>query len=411
MIGPFRIQSLLGRGGMGEVFSALDTRLDRKVAIKLLPEDFAADAQRLQRFQAEAKTLAALNHPNIMVIHDLGVNNGNPYLISELLEGTTLREKLSAGAIPQRKSIEYALQMSRGLAAAHARGIIHRDLKPDNIFITKDGRLKILDFGLAKLRSQLQTDPASPTLFDPTTPGIILGTVGYMSPEQIRAEEVDHRSDLFAFGCVFFEMLTAQRAFKGSSPAEVMSAILKEPSPRVRETNPEITAGMERVLSRCLEKSPTQRFQSAEDLAFALESLSDTHGAPVLPSSAASENSVAVLPFVNMSADHENEFLSDGISEDLITALCKVSGLRVSARMSAFAFKGKNEDIRRVGQVLNVAHVFEGSVRKSGEKLRITAQLVKVADGYHLWSEKYDRDLRDVFAIQDEIVRAIIEAL
>lgn len=403
---------------MGEVFLAMDTRLDRKVAIKILPAEFASDRQRLCRFEQEAKTLASLDHPNILSIFEVGTHDGAPYLVSQFLEGTTLREELRQSALPQRKAVDYALQIATGLAAAHAKGIIHRDLKPENIFITGDDRVKILDFGLAKLKDKTLDDSASaeaaadrPTLVQTTEPGIVLGTVGYMSPEQVRGDEVDHRSDFFAFGCVLFEILTGQRAFKGPSSADVMSAILKEAPPSIRELNPQLAAGLDRVLWRCLEKKVTHRSQSADDLAFALESSSDSQPAAISASSGVTEKSVAVLPFVNMSADRENEFLSDGITEDLITALSKVPGLRVPARTSSFAFKGKHEDIRRIGQLLSVTHVVEGSVRKSGEKLRITGQLVKVADGYHLWSEKFDRDLRDVFAIQDEITRAIVDAL
>jgi serine/threonine protein kinase/Tol biopolymer transport system component len=267
---------------MGEVFRARDTRLGRDVAIKVLPKDFAADAVRSRRFEQETKTLAALNHPNILTIHDAGVQDGTPFLVSELLEGQTLREQLSSGALPLRKAMDYALQIAQGLAAAHGRGIIHRDLKPENIFVTKDGRVKILDFGLAKLQGDFKSQISNlksagdeaPTLAESTQPGVVLGTPAYMSPEQVRGEPVDHRADIFAFGCVLYEMLAEQRAFRRDTPVESMNAVLKEEPPDFTTTNASIPAGLQRVLQRCLEKTPERRFQSASDLGFAIEAIS-----------------------------------------------------------------------------------------------------------------------------------------
>jgi serine/threonine protein kinase len=285
-LGPFKIQSLIGKGGMGEVFSALDTRLGRQVALKILPADFASDSDRVRRFQSEAKVLASLNHPNILVIHEVGGDSGHPYLVSELLEGRTLREELSSGALPVRNSINYAVQIANGLAAAHARGIIHRDLKPENIFITKDDRVKILDFGLAKLSPNPQSEFRNPqssaeaaTLLQSTVPGLILGTVGYMSPEQVRGEPADHRSDLFSFGCLLHEMLSGCPPFQRETAVESMNAVLKEEARDLNEAVAAVPSTLARIVRRCLEKDPHRRFQTAADLAFAFETLSGSAAA------------------------------------------------------------------------------------------------------------------------------------
>jgi serine/threonine protein kinase len=276
-IGHYQIISLLGRGGMGEVYRARDTRLSREVAIKVLPREYSADADRLRRFEQEARAAGMLNHPNILTIYEIGTHRGAPYLVSELLVGATLREQLRGAVLPLRRTFDYAVQMARGLAAAHDKGIVHRDLKPENLFITKDGRLKILDFGLAKLRQPPPggaVDTGAPTHPPGTAPGVVMGTVGYMSPEQVRAEEVDHRSDIFAFGAILYEMLAGLPAFGGASAAETMNAVLKEEPPDLSQTNRNIAPALERLMRRCLEKSAEERFQSARDLAFALEELS-----------------------------------------------------------------------------------------------------------------------------------------
>jgi hypothetical protein len=276
-LGPYEIVVLLGAGGMGEVYRALDTRLGRDVAIKVLPEGLAKDPDRLRRFEQEARTIAALNHPNILGIHDIGAHDGTPFLVSELLEGQTLREKLEAGPLPVRRAIEYALGIAQGLAAAHEKGIVHRDLKPENVFITRDGRVKVLDFGLAKLMRPEERNDTLATLASPATlPGMVLGTVGYMSPEQVRGESSDARSDIFSFGAVLYEMLTGKRAFKRETSAETMTAVLREEPPELNETGWQGPLGLQRILTRCLEKNVERRFQSASDLAFAIESLSGT---------------------------------------------------------------------------------------------------------------------------------------
>src|SRR5712692_8241763 len=275
-LGPYEIIGPLGAGGMGEVYRARDTRLGRDVAVKVLPSTFSADADRLRRFEQEACAAGALNHPNILIVHDIGTHDGSPYVVSELLEGETLRQRIGATALAQRRAIDYALQVAHGLAAAHEKGIVHRDLKPDNIFVTKDGRVKILDFGIAKLTqadgSRSQTD--IPTRRVDTDPGVVMGTVGYMSPEQVRGKAVDHRSDIFSFGAILYEMLSGRRAFHGESAADTMSAILKEDPPDLSETNHNISPPLERLVDHCLEKNPEERFHSARDLGFALEALS-----------------------------------------------------------------------------------------------------------------------------------------
>jgi hypothetical protein len=278
-LGPYEIQSPLGAGGMGEVYRARDTRLDRMVAVKVLPSSFAADADRLQRFEREARSVAALNHPNILAVHDIGTHEGAPYMVCELLEGETLRERLQGGVLSSRKAVEIAVQIAQGLAAAYDKGIIHRDLKPENIFLTKDGRVKILDFGLAKMahtgpevNSSVQTLTSADISL--TEAGQVLGTAGYMSPEQVRGLVIDHRSDIFVFGAILFEMLSGQRAFRHDTAAETMTAILKEDLPELTELNRSISPALDRIVRHCLEKNPDQRFQSARDLAFDLEALS-----------------------------------------------------------------------------------------------------------------------------------------
>jgi serine/threonine protein kinase/Tol biopolymer transport system component len=278
-LGPYEIQSPLGAGGMGEVYRARDTRLERIVAIKILPEAFSSDSDRLHRFQHEARILSTLNHPNVLAIYDVGEQNGLRYLVSEFLEGQSLREILTSRMIPRRKLIDYALEIAKGLAAAHDKGIVHRDLKPDNIFITHDDRVKVLDFGLAKQTyMETSTEEATMTAPVPTTPGTVMGTVGYMSPEQVRGQPLDHRADIFSFGAVLYEMASGKRAFHGDSSVETMNAILKEDAPELSASGAQVSPGLERIIRRCLEKKPERRFQSASDLAFAIEALSATSG-------------------------------------------------------------------------------------------------------------------------------------
>jgi serine/threonine-protein kinase len=393
---------------MGEVYRARDPRLGRDVAIKVLPADVAADPLRVSRFAQEARSVAALSHPNVLAIFD--VSSGSPpFLVTELLEGETLRARIARGRMSPSDAVDVVLALAAGLAAAHGRGIIHRDLKPDNVFLTRDALVKILDFGLAKemaiAGAPLDFDVTrSPSTLD----GTVVGTVGYMAAEQLRGQIVDPRTDIFAVGAVLYEMVTGERAFKGDSLADTMSAVLREAAPdlSIRSGMPPALA---RIVTRCLDKDPDRRFQSARDLTFALEPLSSRYTASSAPRQ--QTKSIAVLPFANMSGDPENEYFSDGLAEELINALARLDGLRVAARTSAFQFRGRNADVREIGRQLSVDHVLEGSVRRAGNRLRITAQLINVHDGYHVWSERYDREMSDVFDIQDEITAAIVKTI
>jgi TolB-like protein/Tfp pilus assembly protein PilF len=385
-LGPYEILSALGGGGMGEVYRARDTRLQRDVAIKVLPEPFAADPERLRRFEHEARAIAALNHPHICQLHDIGPG----YLVLEYIEGEPLH-----GPIAVEQAVLLALQMVSALEAAHRRGILHRDLKPLNIMVTPEGTAKLLDFGLAKLVG-VDADVTR------TMEGMVVGTAGYMSPEQAQGQSLDARSDVFSFGAVLYEMLSGSRAFGGSSTAEVLSAVLRD-DPRPIQAPP----ALERIVRRCLAKQPGQRFQTMEELRVALE-LAATE-----PAATPTEHqpSIAVLPFANMSADKENEFFGDGLAEEIINLLAQAPGLKVTGRTSSFFFRGKDVEFGEIGRRLNVGHILEGSVRRAGNRIRVTAQLIKVADGFHLWSERYDREVTDIFAIQDEITQAIAGAL
>ncbi len=282
-LGRYEILSPLGAGGMGEVYRARDARLGRDVAVKVLPSSFSADPDRLRRFEQEARAAGMLNHPNILAIYDVGAHDGSPYVVSELLEGKTLRDRLHGATCSTRKAVEYAIQIAQGLAAAHEKGIVHRDLKPENLFITRDGRVKILDFGLAKLAEpqfagSAQTEAPTVALDADTGPGVVMGTAGYMSPEQVRAQRVDHRSDIFSLGAILYEMVTGKRAFRGESAVETLNSILKDDPPELSETTRNIAPGLERVVKHCLEKNSDKRFQSARDLAFDLEALSGVSG-------------------------------------------------------------------------------------------------------------------------------------
>ena len=415
-LGPYEIVAPLGAGGMGEVYRARDLRLGREVAIKVLPAEVASDPERLARFEREARALAALTHPNILAIHEFDREGDVAFIVTELLEGETLRNRLSREHLPWRKAVEIGAAIADGLAVAHARRLIHRDLKPENLFISHDGAVKILDFGLARREPEVpfhQAATSASAAPDATTPGTRMGTVGYMAPEQVRGEPADARSDIFALGCVLFELLTGRRAFARATSVETMVAILKEPVPEPSSVVAGVPRELDRLVSRCLAKLPGERFQSASDLAYALRAVA----APSEPAQTDRDEarddrpSIAVLPFANLSADPEQEYFCDGMAEEVINALAHVHGLRVIARTSSFAFKGRSEDIREIGARLDVATLLEGSVRKAGDRLRITAQLINVADGSHLWSERYDRRLEDVFAIQDEIALAIVAAL
>ncbi len=463
-LGPYVIVAPIGAGGMGEVYRARDPRLAREVAIKVLPEEFFEGEERRQRFEREAKLLASLNHPNLAAIYSFEESPGSSpsssrhLLVMELLEGETLRSALAGGKLTPKKAIDFGLQIAHGLAAAHEKGIVHRDLKPENLFITRDGRLKILDFGLAKLTHQEEGAPATnlPTASAGTEPGVVMGTLGYVSPEQLKGKPADGRSDIFSFGAVLYEMLSGQRAFRGDSPAETMSAILREEPPDLSVTNQSISPGLERIVRHCIEKNPEQRFHSAHDLAFDLEALSDVSpaasgartirrkpawrrrmalgfggvvaaallvlvavllwrtrggktGAP--RASALDRKSIAVLPFQNLSPDPENAFFADGMTEDILTQLAKIRDVKVISHTSVMRYKGTQKPIQTIASELGVATVLEGSVRRDGNRVRIVGQLIDARSDEQLWAETYDRELKDVFAIQSEVAQRIAAAL
>ena len=376
-LGPYEIVAPIGAGGMGEVYKATDTRLGRTVAIKTL------DGAHSERFQQEARAVAALNHPNICVLYDVGPG----YLVMEYIDGTPLH-----GPMALSEALQVATQMADALDAAHAKGILHRDLKPANIMMTTSGA-KLLDFGLAKVLAEA-TDDATRTIA-----GTVLGTASYMSPEQAQGKTTDVRSDVFSFGAVLYELLTGKRVFERESLLDTLNAVVRE------EPRP-LDSPASAIVMRCLAKQPERRFQTIGDVKTALQQLRSKAADVVqaLPS-------IAVLPFANTSHSADDEYFSDGLAEEIINALAQVPGLKVIARTSAFAFKGKNEDIRRIAETLGVTNVLEGSVRRAGPRIRVTAQLILASDGTHLWSQRYDRELADIFAVQDEIASAIAGAL
>ena len=407
-LGHYRIDGKLGSGGMGEVYLARDLKLDREVALKVLPADMAANPQRLQRFEREAKTVATLNHPNIVTLFSVEEADGVRFLTMERVTGQPLDVRITPGGMSFKAFVEIARPLAEALAAAHEKGIVHRDLKPANIMVSDDGRVKVLDFGLAKLQEPDKPEHVSELMTQGLTrEGTIVGTVPYMAPEQLQGRAVDHRADLFSLGIIFYQMLTGRRPFHGGTSAETISAILRDTPHPVNEINVALPNHLARIVRRCLNKDPNERYQTARDLLIELKELkqeiSDTERRAV--------NSIAVLPFANMSPDPEQEYFCEGIAEELINGLGRIKDLRVASRTSAFQFKGTKHDIREIGERLNVEKVVEGSVRKSGNQIRITVQMVNVTDGYRLWSERYDRKLEDIFVIQDEIAESIVRAL
>jgi TolB-like protein/Tfp pilus assembly protein PilF/predicted Ser/Thr protein kinase len=374
-LGRYEILSPIGAGGMGEVWKARDTRLDRIVAIKQLK------AQHNSRFEQEARAIAALNHPNICQIYDIGPD----YLVLEYIEGKPL-----AGPLPLAEALRIAEQIVDALNLAHRRRLIHRDLKPANILLTDTGCAKLLDFGLARLLSGAEATQ--------TAEGTVAGTAAYMSPEQAEGKLLDERTDIFSFGAVLYELISGTRAFAGNSMAQVLSSLLRD-DPPVLQTTP----ALQTIVRKCLAKRPGDRFESVADLKAALEQ-AKAPGAQRQPS-------IAVLPFVNMSGDKEQDYFSDGLTEEIINALAQIPELKVTARTSAFSFKGKDVRVAQIATELGVEHILEGSVRKGGNRVRITAQLISASDGFHLWSDRYDRELTDVFAVQDEISASIAAAL
>lgn len=384
-IGPYRLLSPLGAGGMGEVWKARDPRLNRVVAVKRLRNQHAA------RFKTEARAIAALNHPHICQIYDIGPD----YLVLEYIDGNTLK-----GPISPDETGRLAIQIAGALEEAHKMGILHRDLKPGNILLTASGNAKLLDFGLAKMTTRAAAADA-PTEMPETETGMIAGTLAWMSPEQTMGLPLDARSDIFSFGLVLYTMLSGRHAFSGATSFAVMHAIVHEEPPLL-----DAPAHLTAIIGRCLAKSPENRFQSMTEVLHALREKT-----PVPEPLNEIRPSIAVLPFVNMSSDRENDFFGDGLAEEIINALANAPNIKVAARTSSFYFRSRDVEFAEIGRRLGVAHILEGSVRAAGKHLRVTAQLIKISDGFHLWSERYDREITDVFAIQDEITQSIASAL
>jgi len=469
----YKVLARIGQGGMGEVWVAEDTKLGRKVALKTLPPELANDPDRRARFEREARAIAALNHPNIVTIHSVEESNGVAFLTMELVEGKTLGDVIPKNGLPLGRFFDLAIPLASALAAAHQKGITHRDLKPANVMVTSDGRVKVLDFGLAKLAEAAPdgTGEALPTATHAagiTAEGKIVGTAAYMSPEQAEGKQVDVRSDVFSFGIVMYEMATGQQPFKGDTAISTITSILRDDPVSIGELKPEMPRHLGRVVSRCLAKEPDRRYQAALEVRNELEGLrrevdsgeidvttsrsavrpmpprsprspsrrkllpiaAAAFGLLVLASAgialwpklrggaspsaageASGEKSIAVLPFVNMSENPQNDYFSDGLAEELLNVLAKVPGLHVAARTSSFHFKGTNTTVEDIGRQLGVATILEGSVRRAGNRVRITTQLINVKDGFHLWSETYDRELNDIFAIQESIAGEVVGAL
>jgi non-specific serine/threonine protein kinase len=458
-LGSYEILSPLGAGGMGEVYRAKDTRLGRDVAVKVLPEDFLEGEESRARFEREAKLLAALSHPNIAAVFSFeeipgsSPSSSRHLLVMELLEGTTLREKLDAGLIATKQTVDFALQIARGLSAAHEMGILHRDLKPENLFVTKDGRLKILDFGLAKRTEAAKPgeETSAPTESKHTEPGVVMGTVGYMSPEQVRGLPVDHRSDIFSFGTILYELLSGKKAFKRETAADTMSAILKEEPPELSESGRNISPALDRVVKHCLEKDRSDRFQSAKDVAFALSEASGqavTSGAQAPAPTArkttvivvavavlafagilllrrshkaatevADPKRIAVLPFENLGAA-EDGYFADGMTDEVRSRLSGLSGLAVIASTSSNQYKATTKSAEQIAKELGVGYLLLAKVRwqKSGSssRIRVTPELVDVGGGgapTTRWQEAFDADLSDVFRVQGEIATKVAKSL
>ena len=412
-ISHYRIVGKLGKGGMGVVYKAKDTRLDREVALKFLSDGMAQDQQALERFRREAKAASALNHPNICTVYDIGEESGKAFIVMEYLDGAALKDLIGGHPMELDRLLEISCEIADALGAAHVKNIIHRDIKPANIFMSEHGHAKVLDFGLAKIAVPGTKESEFKTLTGTQT-GIVMGTLPYMSPEQLHGRQVDHRTDIYSLGAVLYEMATGQGPFVGDTTAELISSILRDTPKPVSGLRADLPMALERIIERCLAKEPAERYASVRELRGALELLRRemSSGSQSVSVPDASEGaSIAVLPFTNISAHPENEFFAEGITEEVINALTQIKGLRVAARTSALTFKRMHVDRRIVGERFNVKTVLKGSVRKAGSRVRITAQLINVADGYHLWSERYDRELKDIFEVQDDIARAIASRL
>ena len=415
-LGHYLVLDKLGSGGMGDVYVAEDTKLSRRVALKFLRPDIADARDSRARFLREARAAAALNHPNIVHLYSVEEAGDLVFITMELVEGRSLRQLLLDGmGLPLAKTISFAAQMADGLASAHAVGIVHRDLKPGNVMITDDERVKILDFGVAKFVEPISTaHPESPTTSEnESSGGRAVGTAGYMSPEQALGRAVDARADLFALGVVLFEMATGRAPFQGDTAAAVFDHLLNRPQPPLLTLKPTLPRSLEVIIDKALEKDPDRRYRAATEILRDLRAVDVPIATTVKPAATSPErsrsSSIAVLPFVDLSPGKDQEYFCHGIAEEIINALSRVHGLHVISRTSAFAFRGKDVEVTEIGRRLRVGTVLEGSVRKAGDRARITAQLVSTDDGYQIWSKRFERELSDVFAIQDEIAAGILD--
>jgi serine/threonine protein kinase/TolB-like protein/Tfp pilus assembly protein PilF len=440
-LGCYRVEAVAGVGGMGVVYLACDERLGRKVALKLLPQSMVANEAELRRLEREARTASALNHPNIVTIHEIGEVNSNHYIASEFIEGTTLRERMTKGPIPPNEALDIAAQVASALSVAHRAGIVHRDIKPENIMLRPDGYVKVLDFGIAKLTQQeaLGTTPFVGTQ-RATQQSMFLGTTRYMSPEQAMAQQVDARSDLWSLGVVLYEMLAGRAPFEGETATDVIAAISESDPQPLKQRAPIIPRALQSVAERSLRKDPAERYQTAEEMLSDLRAIKEktdgiatrsTRGIAVATiavllvglalfyawrggridltrAPAAVDKSIAVLPFENLSPDPQNSYLADGVQDELLTDLSRIADLKVIGRTSVMQYKSRAaRNLRKIGQQLGVAHLVEGSVERSGNRVRVNAQLIDARTDQRLWGQTYDRDLADVFAIQSEIAKTI----
>ncbi len=394
-VAHYTILEKLGEGGMGVVYKAEDTKLKRMVALKFLPHDLPASAEESARFLQEARAASMLNHPNIATIYEINDAGPDTFIAMELVEGRNLRQLVKAGRPAAKEILEIGIQIADGLKAAHARGIVHRDIKPDNIMVSPDGRVKIMDFGVAKIRNQANL----------TKTGITVGTISYMAPEQIQGGDIDHRADLWSLGVILYELSGGMPPFKGEHEAAIMYEILNVDPKDVRTLNPDLPANLQAVIAKLLQKDPARRFSSGSDV---LEALRQSAPRPAAESAG---RSVAVLYFENMSPDKESEYFCAGMTEDIITDLSKIKELKVASRSDVLPFRNKEINIRHAGESLNVSHILEGSIRKAGNRIRITAQLIDVASGFHVWADRFDRLVEDIFDIQSEVSEKIAGAL